>query len=292
MRSRPVDRLVGDWSIEATPAQWRELPDTAALPAGSRVYVPALPRSRSVDTAAACASIRARGYEPVPHLAARAMRSRPALAEWLQRMRDAGADSLLLIAGDRARPAGPFHNTLAIFDSGLIEDSGFRRIAVAGHPEGHSNASDEELVAALRCKTAWARETGSEVWIVTQFVFSAGPLVDWYRRMHDQGIETPLYIGLPGPAKIQTLIRYAAQCGVGASARMLMRRPGTVSQLLGRWTPEETLQALARGLDEKPAMPVAGVHVFPFGGLALSLEFFRSFRPDAQPIKTTAAGGP
>jgi hypothetical protein len=67
------NRLVANWSIEATPAQWRTLPADIDLPAGSRVYVPALPKSSSPDVAAACASIRARGYAPVPHLVARAM---------------------------------------------------------------------------------------------------------------------------------------------------------------------------------------------------------------------------
>jgi methylenetetrahydrofolate reductase (NADPH) len=232
------NRLLANWSTEATPAQWRALSSDVGLPAGGRIYVPALPKSSGPEVAAACASIRARGYQPVPHLAARAMRSRVALAEWLERMRDAGADAILLIAGDRRQPAGAFHDTLDVLDTGLVEGSGFRRIAVAGHPEGHAKASDEALITALRRKAAWARETDSEIRIVTQFAFSAAPVIDWYARMSAEDIGIPLRIGLPGPAKTQTLLRYAAQCGVGASARMLMRRPGTVSRLLSRWSPQ------------------------------------------------------
>jgi methylenetetrahydrofolate reductase (NADPH) len=285
------NRLVANWSIEATPAQWCALPADIDLPAGSRVYVPALPKSSSRDVAAACKSIRARGYEPVPHLAARAMRSRAALAEWLQCMRDAGADALLLIAGDRRRPAGPFRNTLGVLDSGLVERFGFRRVGVAGHPEGHSQADEEALVAALRCKAAWARDTGSKMWIVTQFAFSAAPVIDWYERMSAEGIDMPLRIGLPGPARIQTLLRYAAQCGVGASARMLMRRPDAVSQLFNRWSPLGMLESLADGLDVERGMPVEGVHVFPFGGLQRSIEFFGALRHHAAPMQRTAASG-
>jgi methylenetetrahydrofolate reductase (NADPH) len=219
------------------------------------------------------------------------MRSRVALAEWLERMRDAGADAILLIAGDRRQPAGAFHDTLDVLDTGLVEGSGFRRIAVAGHPEGHAKASDEALITALRRKAAWARETDSEIRIVTQFAFSAAPVIDWYARMSAENIGIPLRIGLPGPAKTQTLLRYAAQCGVGASARMLMRRPGTVSRLLSRWSPQEMIESLADGLPERRGMPVEGVHVFPFGGLSRTIEMFGALGSHAAGMQRTASSG-
>jgi methylenetetrahydrofolate reductase (NADPH) len=178
-----------------------------------------------------------------------------------------------------------------VLDSGLVERFGFRRVGVAGHPEGHSKAGEEALLAALRCKAAWARETDSEAWIVTQFAFSAAPVIDWYERMSAEGVEMPLRIGLPGPARIQTLVRYAAQCGVAASARMLMRRPDAVSRLFNRWSPVEMLESLAFGLDARRGMPVEGVHVFPFGGLQRSIEFFDAFRHHAAAMQRTAATG-
>lgn len=219
------------------------------------------------------------------------MRSRTALAEWLERMRDAGADAILLIAGDRGRAAGAFRDTLDVLDTGLVERFGFRRIAVAGHPEGHAKASDEALLAALRRKAAWARATGSEIRIVTQFAFSAAPVIDWYTRMSAENIGIPLRIGVPGPAKIQTLLRYAAQCGVGASTRMLLRSPGAVSRLLGRWSPQGMIDSLADGLPEHCGMPVEGVHVFPFGGLSRTVEMFTALRDHAARMQRTAAAG-
>lgn len=284
-------RLATQWSIEATPVQWRGLPGAAAWPQERCVYVPALPRSSGEDTAAACVAIRDCGHAPVPHLAARAMRSRAVLAEWLERMRGAGADALLLIAGDRGRAAGPFHNTLAVLDTGLIERFGFRGIGVAGHPEGHPKAGSDELVAALRCKATWARETGSDAWIVTQFVFSAAPVFDWYTRMRREEIGLPLRIGLAGPAKVGTLVRYAAQCGIGASARMLMDRPGALVRLAGQWAPDALLQELAGELEECESLPIAGVHVFPFGGLTRSIEFFGALRHHGAAMRRTAITG-
>lgn len=219
------------------------------------------------------------------------MQSRGTLSEWLQRTVDAGADSLLLIAGDRARVAGPFVNTLAVLDSGLLERHGFRKIGVAGHPEGIHHASRSELVAALRCKLAYARATGSTMWIVTQFVFSVAPVVRWYEHLAIENISLPLCIGMPGPAKVPTLLRYAVQCGVGASMRMLTRRPDAVAGLLGRWTPDDMISTLASDLREVPHIPIAGLHVFPFGGLKRSIEFFTALRHAEPGMSLNAATG-
>ena len=179
-----------------------------------------------------------------------------------------------MIAGDRRRPAGPFKSTLEVFDTGLLQAHGFNDIGVAGHPEGHPVADAQTLMDALHRKAAYARDTGAAMWIVSQFAFSAAPVIGWVEQLRSEGVELPVRIGLPGPAKPQTLLRYALQCGVGASSRMLARRPDAVTHLLGRWTPEAMLPALARFQAESPAAGIAGVHVFPFGGLLKSVDFF------------------
>jgi methylenetetrahydrofolate reductase (NADPH) len=280
-RDVSVPQLVAGFSIEATPKQLACTEGLGrTLPAGTGVYVPFLPRAKPADTAAACRLLSAQGLRPVPHVAARAIASRRQLDAHLRELADNGVDSLLLIAGDRDRAAGPFASTLAVFDSGVLERYGFRNIGVAGHPEGHPAADGEALVAALRRKAEYADETGSAMWVVTQFAFSAEPLIAWLERLRSAGVQLPVRPGIPGPAKVQTLLRYAAQCGIGASARMLARRPDTLTRLLGRWTPYDMLAALARhagnGDDE-----IAGVHIFPFGGLMQSVEYFNALRNDA-----------
>lgn len=270
----PVADFVAGFSIEATPKQ---LERTEALgmmlPAGTAVHVPFLQRAAMADTARACATLSAQGLRPVPHLTARTLANRAKLAESLSRLAETGADSLLLISGDRLRPAGPYRSTLDILDTGLLQHYGFRNIGVAGHPEGHPAATGEMLLHALREKSAYAKETGNTMWIVTQFAFSAEPVLSWLERVRDERIDLPVRIGLPGPAKVQTLLRYAMQCGVGASSHMLTRRPGAVSRLLGRWSPDKMLRALARHAATSRLQPIAGIHVFPFGGLLQSIEF-------------------
>ena len=269
----PLRQLVEGYSIEATPRQLENAASLAGLPRGTSVYVPYLPRGSMADTAQACRRLTAAGFRAVPHVTARAAASRDKLEEQLGRLSEAGASSLLLIAGDRRRPAGPFRSTLDVLDTGLLQAHGFSDIGVAGHPEGHPAADAQSLTEALHHKSRYADETGTRMWIVTQFAFSADPVIRWLERLREEGIELPVRIGIPGPAKAQTLLRYALQCGIGASSRMLSRRPDAVSQLLGRWTPEAMLRTLARYKARNPGAHIAGIHVFPFGGLLKSVDF-------------------
>jgi methylenetetrahydrofolate reductase (NADPH) len=268
-------QLVRGFSIEATPRQLAAAgPLTDLLPPGTEIYVPYLPRSAPGETVRACRQLTAEGFRPVPHVSARAMVTRAKLDLHLARLAEAGASMLLLIAGDRRRPAGPFRSTLDVLETGLLRAHGFNGVGVAGHPEGHPAADEPTLMRALHAKSAYARDTGSTLWVVTQFTFSAAPVIAWLHRIRSEGIDLPVRIGLPGPARPQTLLRYALQCGVGASSRMLTRRPDAVTRLLGRWTPDTMLPSLADHRAASAASTIAGIHVFPFGGLLKSIDFF------------------
>lgn len=271
--STALHRLVSGFSIEATPKQLEGAASLAGLlPPGTRIYVPWLPRAAVAEAVRACRELVADGFEPVPHLAARAIGSRAKLEGHLGRFADAGARAVLLIAGDRRRAAGPFASTLAVLDTGLLERYGFHELGVAGHPEGHPVTDEPALMQALRRKQEYASRTGSTLWIVTQFAFTAAPVTEWLDRLHAEGIDLPVRIGMPGPARPQTLLRYALQCGVGSSSRMLTRRPDAVARLLGRWTPDAMLPPLA--YHAAGNRQVVGLHVFPFGGLLRSIDFF------------------
>ncbi len=272
--------LARDASIEVTPALvlGRRLPE-GLLPAGTRVYVPYLPSADYRDTVAACRKLSADGMQAVPHLPARAVRSATELEDWLGTLSAAGSSQLLLIAGDRATPAGPYAGTLDILASGLLLKHGFHRIGVAGHPEGHPSVTDAELDRALAFKRDYATATGSDVWVVTQFVFSSARTTGWLRRVRETAGSLPIWIGLPGPAKLRTLLAYAAQCGVSASARVLRNRPDA-ARLLGRWTPDGLARDFAQ-LGADTSRPLfSGFHVFPFGGVTAAAAWLHSLRGD------------
>jgi len=265
--------LLADVSLEATPKQLAGVPDLAArLPAGTAIYLPALDKVAETARLEAARRLVREGLRPVPHLAARRLAGTGELDDRLAAWRDVGVEELLLIAGDVVRPAGAFTSTLDVLATGLLERHGFKRMGVAGHPEGHAVADRETLAAALRAKAAYAREHDVEMWIVTQFAFEAAPLAAFEAGLRHHGPALPVRAGLPGPATARTLMTYAWQCGVGVSARVLSRRP-SAARLLGRWAPDAVVDALARHRGERPASLVQGLHVYPFGGLAAALDW-------------------
>ncbi len=237
------------------------------LPRGSAIYLPFPPKGRWADTVAACERALAAGMEPVPHLPARSVRSPQELDDRLAALAGTGVVSLMLVAGDGATPAGPYPDTPALLDSGLLARRGFRRLGIASYPEGHPLVAQADLDAALRRKMEYARSAGAKLWIVTQFVFSPAPALAWLARIREAGCTLPVRIGAPGPVAVSALIGYAVRSGVVASARALMRKPG-LARLAGRWSPTPMALTLARHLAaHEDALPV-DIHLFTFGGLA------------------------
>ena len=265
-------------SVEILPGRLSS-PEVLAghFPRGASVYVPYPPKGRWPDTVAACAQVLAAGMKPVPHLPARSVRSPDQLDDWLAAVVETGVDSLMLVAGDRPTPAGPYPDTPALLDSGLLAEHGLRRFGVTSYPEEHPLIGQADLDEALRRKMEYARATGSELWIVTQFAFSPSPALAWLARTREAGCTAPVRIGMPGPVALATLIGYAVRCGVAASARALKRRPG-IARLAGRWSPTPIAVALARHLADREDTPAVGIHLFTFGGLADTAEWLSGLR--------------
>lgn len=268
-------------SVEVLPGQ---LPSPEVLgghlPRGTSVYLPYPPKGWWPETIGACEQVLAAGMKPVPHLPARSVRSAGELDDWLAAAVETGTDSLMLVAGDRATPAGPYPDTPALLDSGLLAQHGLRRLGVTSYPEGHPLIAPADLDEALRRKMDYARATGSELWIVTQFVFSASPVLTWLARTRDAGCALPVRIGMPGPVALGALIGYAVRSGVVASARALKRKPG-IARLAGGWSPTPVALALARHLADRENTSAVDIHMFTFGGFADAAEWLSNLRrPD------------
>ncbi|WP_166269207.1 methylenetetrahydrofolate reductase [Marinobacter caseinilyticus] len=265
-------------SIEAAPLQilgMEALSDW--LPAGTAVYIPFLPNARFEDTVSACWRLRAAGMVPIPHFPARAIASRAQARDWLGELAAASTDRLMLIAGDSHQVAGPFPDTLAVLNSGLLADYAFCHLGIAGHPDGHPVASSEELTRAMAIKREYATATATRMWVVTQFAFEADTFIHWLQSMKEVVDPLPVYFGIAGPTRLRMLIAYAARCGVGVSARMMRRNPDA-SRLLRAWTPDRLVAAMARHRADNPTSLFQGIHVFPFGGLQRSSEWLRGLR--------------
>jgi methylenetetrahydrofolate reductase (NADPH) len=156
----------------------------------------------------------------------------------------------LLLAGGIATPRGEYHSSMQLLESGFFDDAGFTHLHVAGHPEGNKDidpdGGDAEVMAALRWKQDFANRTDASFAIATQFAFEASG-VSWPgpSGWRPPGIEMPVHLGVAGPAKLQTLIKFAIACGVGKSLGVLQKRAKDVTKLLLPFEPTEFMADLA-----------------------------------------------
>lgn len=264
-----IQALMRNASVEMTVHDAPQLDACRALlPPGTPVYVSFLPKQTWAQTVETAAAVRAAGFEPIPHLPARELESRTQLAQILDDLRRAaGVRRLLLIAGDRATPRGPYASSAEVIETSLLQVYGIEAVAFAGHPEGSPRIAPEALRAAERDKIEAARRAGLQASFLTQFCFSAEPIIDWARQLRARGIAAPVVAGLAGPARLATLVRYATLCGVGPSLRVLTARGGALARLAGTHGPEPIVRALACAA-ATGALDLAGIHFFTFGGLA------------------------
>jgi methylenetetrahydrofolate reductase (NADPH) len=230
-----------------------------------------VPNRPAEESVAAALQVRAAGLEPVPHIAVRNFATAQALGDVLARLNgEAGVDRVLVIAGDR-NESGPFSQALDVIQSGILTRHGIRSIGIAGYPEGHPRISVDALDRALADKIAAATTAGLAVEIVTQFCFDAGAILDFVARLRARGFDHGVRVGLVGPTSLTALMRYAARCGVRASAQGLARRAGLMRQVFTVATPDDLIRALA---DAAPAGIVP--HFFSFGGVPATGRWARA----------------
>lgn len=238
------------------------------LPPGAAVSITWLPNETDATRVAAAVAIRKAGFEPVPHIAARRLASREAFARFLGSLRDeAGVTQALLVAGDLAHAQGPFSSSLEALRTGAFEAAGFTSIGLAGHPERHPAVDQGILERALDAKIERVREGGMDCFVISQFCFAAQPIVSWMSQVRSRHPDLPVRVGLAGPASLKTLLRFAAFCGVGASAGAIVSRGASIARLLTEAGPDPVIRDLAASDAFRHCDPVA-LHLFPFGGLA------------------------
>jgi len=285
--------FLNGFSIEVMPRTAEKVDDfTALLPAGTRVYIAHIDGTPIDEMVATAARLRREGFEPMPHFPARIIKDKATLTEWVTRYKaEADVKQGLLLAGGVDKPQGDFHSSMQLLESGAFD--GFERLHVAGHPEGNKDidpdGSDKLVMDALRWKQAFSARTDAKMALATQFCFEAGPVIDWVNRLNAEGIDLPVHIGVAGPAKLQTLIKFSIACGVGASLRVLQKRAMDVSKLLLPNEPDELLNTLAAHKAANPVFGIESVHFFPLGGIKTNAKWVQDrTTPDAE---TSQANG-
>ena len=251
------------------------------LPKNTRVYIAhieGVPIEEMVQTAK---RISSEGFNVMPHFPARIIKDKSTLEEWINMYQgEAGINQALLLAGGVDKPHGTFESSMQLVETELFERYNFKNLHFAGHPEGNKDidkdGSNKNVDEALLWKQKFNERSDIDIAITTQFCFEAEPVIEWANSLTNNGINIPIHIGVAGPAKLQTLIKFSIACGVGPSLRVLQKRAKDVKKLLLPFDPNDFLETLAKHKKENPKFNISNIHFFPLGGIKTNASWIKN----------------
>ncbi|MDQ6877317.1 MAG: methylenetetrahydrofolate reductase [Candidatus Dormibacteraeota bacterium] len=224
-----------------------------------KITVTAAPSRGLEPTLDLAERLRARGFEAVPHLAARMLRDQARLGDVLARVKAAGLREIFVVGGDSGHPAGPFPDALSLLEAIARLGPQPNSIGIAGHPERHPLMDEAGAARALGSKQHHAG------YIVSNLSFDPVSVRRWVARVRAQRVSLPIHVGVAGPVDAGRLLRISARIGAGDSVRFLRGHGGWLRRAFrpGGYSPEGFLSGLLPELGA-PDQGVAGVHVFTF----------------------------
>ena len=277
-----VKNFIEGFSIEVVPNSAAKVESFAGiLPNGTRVYIAHLSEKEDIKTMVATAKrINEEGFSVMPHIPARIIKNKAMLAEWISMYKnEANVDQALLLAGGSSDVLGEFDSSMQLIETGLFDQAGFKRLHVAGHPEGSKDidpdGGSKNVSNALSWKQEFSKRTDAQMAIATQFCFDADAVSKWATNIKNNGIDIPIHIGIAGPAKLQTLLKFSIECGIGPSMKVLTKRAKDITKLLLPYKPTEILKGLAEHKKQDPELNIEQVHFFPIGGIKQTADFIK-----------------
>ena len=278
--------FISGYSIEVIPktvAKTESFGDI--LPKSTRVYLAHLQDADITEMVPAAKRLNDEGFTVMPHIPARVIKNKAMLGDWLSMYQnEAGVDEALLIAGGSPKPIGDYDSSIKLIESGLFDLAGFKRLHIAGHPEGNKDIDPDgeikNVSEALSWKQEFSKRTDAEMAIATQFCFDANVVKKWMDDIKDDGIDIPIHIGIAGPAKLQTILKFSIECGIGSSMKILTKRAKDITKLLLPYEPTQVLRGLAEYKAKDPKFNIEQVHFFPFGGIKQTSDWVREVLND------------
>lgn len=268
--------LDAPYSVESVAGNLRQMERLGEVAAGMPVNIAFLSKETAEQRLEAIATLARQGLRPVPILSARRLVSARILESFLVRANGvADIRHVFLVGGDPASPLGPFTDSIELMGSSVLARFKPERAGIAGYPDGHPKIGDDVLWDCLRRKVAYLEGQGIDVEITTQLTLDAGAVVSWIERVRQLGIRSLIRVGVPGPATVAGLLKFASQCRVAASLGFLQKHGWKVSSLLGQVGPERFLHELQQGLEGRDLGRVS-LHIFPLGDLSEAVRWFET----------------
>ncbi len=277
-----IKNFLRDFSVEVTPKAASKIENFSdLLPKGTLIYVAHIEGTSIDDMVNTAKKITDQGFSPMPHFPARIIKDKNILQDWISRYQnEANVKNALLIAGGANKPYGEYDSSIQLIESELFDKANFKSLHIAGHPEGSKDidpdGSTKNVDEALSWKNEFSKRTDASMAITTQFSFDSKTVIDWANGLKKAGIDIPIHIGIAGPAKLQTLLRYSIECGVGASVKIIQKRAKDLTKLLLPYKPTTIISELADYKSNNPEFNIEKVHFYPLGGIAQVSDFVKS----------------
>ena len=269
-----MSTVLDDFSMEMTGKDVAKVENAAGvIPAGTRINVTFLENEDLQMRVDAAEAVKRLGFTPVPHISARRITSQEHLEEFLAALRVIHAtENVFAVGGDPAVPMGPYEDSLALIESGVLQQYGAKTISIGGYPDGHPDIAEDVLWSHLEKKAAALSRLEIPGTIITQVEFDAHRVLSWVAEVRDHGVELPIRVGVPGPASVKLLLGFASRLGISTSTTIAKKYGLSVTNLLGKAGPEHFIRDLQAGLD--PAKHgVVKLHFYTFGGFKTTAEW-------------------
>ena len=218
--------------------------DLGTLPSIKDIYITLLQGDQYKEVANKAKELIKLGKNPVPHFPARSIKNKNELRDYVNMCKDFGVKQVLVIGGG-AQPVGDFHSSIQLFETGLFQDF---KIGIAGHPDGSPDISDSDLEKAMIDKKPYAD------YIVTQWLMETSPIIDFISKQ-----TLPVHVGIAGPAKVTSLLKFASIVGAKNSLTFLKSNAGKAIDLFKPRKPDDMIEEI-KSVSEH-------FHIYTFGGL-------------------------
>ena len=281
MSKNLLKNFLNNFSIEVTPRAVAKIENLSELiPSDTLVYIAHIEGTPIEEMVKTAKKINEQGYATMPHFPARIIKDKKTLREWISKYQnEANVKSALLLGGGINKPYGEYDSSIQLIESELFDLAGFEKLYIAGHPEGNKDidpdGSTKNIDQALLWKNEYKNRTDIDMAITTQFCFDSKTVINWANDIKNKGVDIPIHIGIAGPAKLQTLLRYSIECGVGASIKILQKRARDLTKLLLPYKPTKILSELAEHKFNNPNFNIEKVHFFPLGGVKQVTSFVK-----------------
>ena len=273
--SKYIAKMLRNFSLETTPTGASKITSFSEfIRPTTTVFITFLPGTEYNQTVITARKLRLEGLNPAPHFAARSIVSKTMLEDYVQRVTgEADIKKILIVAGAGKDQLGPYPDSTSLLETGIFDKYGITEIGVAGHPEGSPDISNQKISKALIFKNQFAERTDANLFIISQFCFDSRTILDWAKSINSEGNKLPIIIGVPGIAKLSTLLKYSLSCGIGNSMNFLKKQGSKMVNLIKTQAPDRLVRDLARSHLSGLETGIEGLHIYPLGGLKKSSDW-------------------